>query len=244
MAATSQSPESLYGTDFHADRDARTRATARKVLGSVFEWLSPQSVCDVGCGTGTWLAAASELGIETIQGFEGPWAKTANLVVSDDAVDFQDLENSVSGDRTFDLVISLEVAEHLSDARSAGFVKDLCNLGDCIMFSAAIPLQGGTGHITERWQSHWAKLFEAEGYSVYDPVRPLIWDDGEVAFWYRQNTMVYVRRGSEAETKIKAAGFGAPVMLDLVHPDQYMHAETSQPGRAIKRSLRKILGRS
>lgn len=243
MAITTESPDSLYGTDFHADRDARTRASARLVLSKVKEWIDPKSAADVGCGVGTWLAAAKEVGIADIQGFEGPWAKTANLVLADHEVSFQNLEDNVSMDRRFDLVISLEVAEHLAPERAAGFAADLCALSDCVLFSAAIPMQGGTGHINEQWQSYWAEHFAAQGYTAFDPLRPLIWQDSSIAFWYRQNMLLYVRDGSEAEAKMKASGFDAASMLDLVHPDQYLHAEAAQPKRAISRKLKKVLGR-
>lgn len=244
MAITNESPDSLYGSDFHADRDARTRATARSVLAKVKEWIDPQSAADVGCGVGTWLAAAREVGIADVQGFEGPWAKTANLVLADNEVSFQNLEETVSMDRRYDLVISLEVAEHLAPTRARDFVADLCELGDCVLFSAAIPMQGGTGHVNEQWQSYWADHFAAHGYVAFDPVRPLIWKDSSIAFWYRQNMLLYVREGSAAEAKMKTAGFAPAAMLDLVHPDQYLHAEAAQPVRAISRKLKQVIGRA
>ncbi|WP_299191739.1 methyltransferase domain-containing protein [uncultured Erythrobacter sp.] len=244
MSSTAKSPDSLYGTDFHADRDARTRASARLVLGKLKEWIDPESACDVGCGVGTWLAAAQEVGIEHVQGFEGPWAKTANLVLAEEQVSFQNLEDKVAMDRRYDLVISLEVAEHLAPNRAAAFVADLCALGDCVLFSAAIPMQGGTGHINEQWQSYWAEHFGAQGFTAFDPLRPMIWADGDIAFWYRQNMLVYAREGSDAAAKLAAQGFGAPAMLDLVHPDQYLHAEAAQPARAISRKVKQVFGRA
>ena len=244
MSSTLKSPDSLYGTEFHADRDARTRASARLVLGKLKEWIEPTSACDVGCGVGTWLAAAQEVGIDHVQGFEGPWAKTANLVLADDQVSFQNLEDKVAMDRSYDLVISLEVAEHLAPTRAQGFVADLCKLGDCVLFSAAIPFQGGTGHINEQWQSYWAEHFAAQGFTAFDPLRPMIWSDADIAFWYRQNMLVYARDGSDAAAKLAAQGFGAPAMLDLVHPDQYLHAEAAQPARAISRKVKQVFGRA
>lgn len=244
MATTNQSPDSLYGTDFHADRDERTRGAARLVLSQLNDWIAPESACDVGCGVGTWLAVGQEVGINDIQGFEGPWAKTANLVLENDQVSFQNLEEKVTSERKFDLVISLEVAEHLGEARAKSFVGDLCALGDCVLFSAAIPFQGGTGHINEQWQSYWAGHFAEHGYVAFDPLRPMIWQDQDIAFWYRQNMLVYAREGSEAAAKLTAKGFGAPAMLDLVHPDQYLHAEAAQPARAITRKVKKVLGRA
>lgn len=238
------SPESLYAGDFHAGRDARTRDSARTVLGHVREWTGADSICDVGCGVGAWLAAAKETGFTAIKGFEGPWGENADLVIDRSAVTFQDLQQPIHDERRYDLVITLEVAEHLSEDRAAGFVADLCGLGDLVLFSAAIPFQGGVGHINERWQSYWAEHFAAQGYDVFDPVRPLIWNDQSVAFWYRQNTLLYAKRGSAQHEALVKQGFAQPQFLDLVHPEQYEFAENAQPRRAIGRKVRSLLGRA
>lgn len=244
MKPTARSPERLYDSEFHADRDVRTRATARKVLGALKDLFYLDSICDVGCGTGTWLGVAQELGFGIVAGFEGPWARTANLVVDPDVLVFQDLEEPVRADRQFDLVLSLEVAEHLPESRSGSFVRELCALGDCVIFSAAIPMQGGTGHINERWQSYWARLFERQGFAAYDPIRPLIWNEPEIPFWYRQNMLLYVREGTNGQQTLQARGFQPAFMIDLVHPEQYLKAETSTPRRAIERLLKSWLNRS
>ena len=59
--------------------------------------------------------------------------------------------------------ISLEVAEHLSPGRAESFISDLCQAAPVVLFGAAIPGQGGVGHLNEQWQSYWANLFEACG---------------------------------------------------------------------------------
>ena len=234
----------MYDAEFHANRDARTRSTARRILSYLFEKIEIESVCDVGCGVGTWLAAAEELGATRIQGYEGPWAENAQLVIDRSKIALQDLEAEIRADQRFDLVISLEVAEHLSTTRGPQFVKELCGLGDIVLFSAAIPEQGGTGHVNEQWQSYWAGLFADEGYDVFDVVRPAIWREENVPWWYRQNTLVYARRGTPAAEVLARQGTPAPAYLDLVHPELFRHAEARQPGRALLKAFRGILGRN
>ncbi|MFB0613270.1 class I SAM-dependent methyltransferase [Aurantiacibacter poecillastricola] len=240
----SRPPETIYDTGFHAGRDERTRSSATKILSHLQEWLEPASVCDVGCGVGTWLAAARELGIADVAGFEGPWSQSANLVVAQSAITIQNLEERIEAPRTFDLVLCLEVAEHLEQRRAANFIGDLCKLGDCVLFSAAIPLQGGKGHVNEQWQSYWAALFNDHGFTAFDPIRPLIWSDPSVAVWYRQNTLVFARRGSTQADRLHEAGCPEPLMLDLVHPELFLLAEKGQPKRAITRAVRNFLGQS
>ena len=71
------------------------------------------------------------------------------------------------------------------------FVEDLCRLSDVIVFSAAVPHQGGTAHRSERWQSDWSGLFKQNGYDTFDLVRPRVWWDERVASYYRQNCLIY-----------------------------------------------------
>lgn len=243
MQRSPKSPANLYRAEFHADRDARTRAAARTILSYIFDWCQINSVCDVGCGVGTWLAAAQGLGAGMVTGYEGPWGASAQLVVDPALVEFLDLEQPISAGTRFDLVVSLEVAEHLSPARGPGLVADLCRLGNMVLFAAAIPNQGGTGHVNERWQSYWAGLFDSQDYDVIDAIRPLIWQNGEIPWWYRQNILLYVRRQSPAATALAVAGLPATSYIDLVHPDHFIHAEEHQPGRAIKKMVRRLLNR-
>ena len=95
MNATRQTAKRIYDADFHADRDARTRATAHSILSYLFQRIEIKRVCDVGCGVGTWLAAAAELGATTIQGYEGPWVKDAPLVIDAGLIALQDLQTEV-----------------------------------------------------------------------------------------------------------------------------------------------------
>ena len=121
--------------------------------------------------------------------------------------------------------MSLEVGEHLSPGAAQTLVENLVRHSDLVLFSAAIPMQGGFGHVNERWQSYWVTLFAGTGYRHFDIVRPLVWSDESVHSWYRQNAFVFVRnsradliRVAEAEM-VRLARESLPV--DLVHPEQY-----------------------
>jgi hypothetical protein len=81
-----------------------------------------------------------------------------------------------------------------------------------ILFSAAIPKQGGTDHRNERWQSYWAQLFRPHGFHPHDVVRPKVWTDPRVEPWYAQNALLYRREQ------------GPPAVLDVVHPRMWVTA--------------------
>jgi SAM-dependent methyltransferase len=205
---------SLYPADFYESRRAHTDHAARRVLAALPTSLARRTVADIGCGTGTWLAAALEAGAKAAFGMEGDWVTPAML--DDPAIEFmpQDLERRFTGPRV-DLVLSLEVAEHLSPARAESFVADLVARAPAILFSAAIPGQGGIGHRNEQWPSWWASHFAAHGYRAYDVIRPAIWTDEAIPAWYRQNVVLYLDAASAASLGLTPA---EPGLLDRVHP--------------------------
>ena len=192
--------------------------SARVVLQSLFEVHRPRSVFDLGCGQGAWLAAAEELGSGRLVGIDGPWVDPAALLSRNIQYSRVNLESDFAVPGKFDLCISVEVAEHLSPARADATVKTLCELADVVLFSAAIPRQGGIDHLNERWQSFGAARFASSGFVCHDYFRPRIWTDTRVESWYRQNLLLYVRHSHPLnEALLLKARVDGP--LDIVHPN-------------------------
>ena len=204
----------LYPADFYANRRLHTAHAAGRLLAALPPALPRASVADLGCGTGTWLAAALASGAQAAFGVEGDWVTPAMLDDPRIALTPHDLEQPFAGPRV-DLALSLEVAEHLSPARAPGFVADLVALAPAVLFSAAIPGQGGVGHRNEQWQSWWAGQFAAHGYTAHDIIRPAIWADDAIPAWYRQNAVLYLAAPSAAALGLAPAD---PALLDTVHP--------------------------
>jgi SAM-dependent methyltransferase len=198
-----------------------------------------RSVIDVGCGVGTWLRVFRELGVELIRGVEGGWDEQAPLVSPDESLTCIDLAAfDVPHPPTFDLALSLEVAEHLPACRAEGFVSNLTELAPVVLFAAAVPYQGGRGHQNEQWPGYWAELFRRRGYLAVDAVRRRIWDLPEVLPWYAQNLLFFASRahldshpGLLAERERTCDS-----QLALVHPALY---ERNSDPRSL--TLREIL---
>jgi len=136
------------------------------------------------------------------------------------------LEEPIRIERRFDLAMSVEVAEHLPPERAAGFVADLCALAPVVLFSAAIPGQGGEHHVNEQWPSYWSRLFAARGYRASDVLRPAIWNDEQIAWWYRQNLVLFASADACARHP-KLAAACLPEGREpspLVHPHCYAQA--------------------
>jgi SAM-dependent methyltransferase len=209
------------------------------------DMVRPQSVVDVGCGVGTWLAEFQARGVSDILGIDGDYVDRSMLQIAVDTFSPQNLSNGALSSRKFDLAISLEVAEHLPAESAGAFVRSLTALAPVVAFSAAIPHQGGTDHINERWQSYWAELFRQLGYEAYDPIRPRIWTDTDVEVHYRQNLIIYAIPVGAPSERIATAHSSRPAPTDVVHPSAFFGLAEShaQKNWGVRRSMGQ-LGRS
>jgi hypothetical protein len=219
-------PDQFYSEAWYESVAGGSLRSARTILKIVNEALHPKSVIDVGCGTGTWLKAWSELGVEDIFGIDGEYVRRDQLLISADRFQPMDLSAPTQISRQFELVESLEVAEHLPSSAAEPFVAFLTSLGSVVLFSAAIPNQGGVHHINEQWPEFWAELFSKHGFLLIDTLRDLVWDNPEVDYWYCQNTFIFVREGetSAIERLRSISVHGRSTSLGRVHPRLWLLA--------------------
>ena len=228
-----------YSAEFYRDLDQTSGPSAARVLPLLLSFLPVRSAVDVGCGDGSWLSALSALGVNDIMGVEGPWISPQQLKIPTDKVRRMRLDQAIRVERRFDLALSLEVAEHLPPARAESFVADLAALAPAVLLSAAIPGQGGHHHVNEQWPDYWAALFARHGYAVVDCLRPRLWSDDGVAWWYRQNLLLFCDGATRAAHPALAAAAAASPrdVKALVHPEcfaqQRRYAEPSF-GRWLK----------
>lgn len=183
-----------YDDKFMSYADRSSRHSARVVSNLLYQALKIESVLDIGCARGTWLSAWREQGAKHIFGVDGSYVSTDDLAIPRECFLATDLAKPIDLQRTFDLVQSLEVAEHISAASADVFVENLVrHSSGIILFSAAPPGQGGEFHVNEQPYEYWRKKLRAHGFDAFDYVRPLIANDKAVSFWYRYNTLLYVR---------------------------------------------------
>lgn len=222
--------------------------SADVIAGRMLDLFSIGSVLEVGCGTANLLAAFHRRAVADVFGLDGPNVPRDLLRVPADLVASWDLDRLTPLPRRFDLACSLEVGEHLPEAAAEDFVGLLTTAAPLVLFGAAIPGQGGPGHLNEQRQSWWAAKFAARGYVAVDCIRPAVWGVPDTEWYYAQNVLVYCR------PELVPPGH-APVVgrlyLDLVHeqvaapllrgPDSIKGAVRAfrRDGGALLRALRR-----
>jgi SAM-dependent methyltransferase len=228
-----------YDHAFFAAQRTGSARSAAEIVPEVLRLVPATSVLDVGCGAGTWLAAFESLGVSDVVGIDRDVPSGA-LAVDESHLRRIDLDRPFDLGRTFDLVVCLEVAEHLG-GDPAAFIASLTRHAEAVVFSAAVPRQQGEHHVNEQWPSYWAELFAAYDYEVFDLLRARFWGNAQVEFWYRQNLLIFatgeVARALRAEPVV-------PGPLDLIHPVLWELTYSHEPGirEAVKELPRIALG--
>ena len=184
-----------YPPSFYINRNKSMRSS-EIIVRIIDDLIKPKKIIDVGCGDGCFLKTFSEIGADKILGVEGNWINKNQLKIPKSNIIIQDLNVFSPPKESFDLAICLEVAEHLKRESAKAFVHGLTECADIVLFSAAIPLQGGTNHVNEQWQDYWVNLFKNEGYVALDFLRNKLWNNKDVAYWFAQNIFLFVKEKS------------------------------------------------
>jgi SAM-dependent methyltransferase len=228
-----------YSGEFFNKIEREGRASADVIVPLAINLFAPRSVVDVGCGPGEWLAAFERAGVDQIYGLDGHWVNRDRLAINPQFFEPIDLMGDWSIPGEFDLVVCLEVAEHIPKSSSARFVKQLVEAAPAILFSAALPGQEGTNHINEQWPEYWEGLFAKHDYVCLDPFRRHIWQDPRVAWYYQQNLLAYVDRTLVDTSPLLYAEFERRegCGLTLIHPKILRPMKQARPALKLLPAL-------
>jgi len=218
--------------DYDHSSNCHTVEGAKATLSILLNGDSPKSLLDVGCGTGTWLKAALDLGVQEVRGIDGVPIAEEQLLIPSDNFQVQDINKAWCLKKSFDIVLCLEVAEHLEAGSESILIDCLVAHGDTILFSAACPGQPGQHHVNCQWPEFWQQLFNERGYVCDDAIRWRIWNEEGIEPWYRQNLFVALR------DPIKA--FGEPRIKPVVHPRMVASFEGGAKKVALSQFRRKV----
>ncbi len=135
-------------------------------------------------------------GVTDIVGIDGDYVEPETLLIPEDRFKAVDICLPFHLNRRFDLVQCLEVAEHVPPDASRALIDNLTAHGHHVLFSAAVPGQGGENHLNEHTYEFWRQIFAERGYAPIDFIRPLLQQRPDVAYWYRYNVLLYVHESA------------------------------------------------
>ena len=204
----------IYSKEFYQKHEKGAILSAENILSFLYDYLKFDSIIDFGCGIGCWIAVAKRLFNTKILGID--FHNCTELIIEKNDYISADLTKPLSVACSFDLVLSLEVAEHIAEVNSSVFLDNICSAGNQILFSAAFPGQGGTGHVNEKSLSYWVKQFLNRGYLALDVIRPHFWDCEDIDIWYRNNCILFIKESIFHE--ISTLFIKAPTIIDIIHP--------------------------
>jgi 2-polyprenyl-3-methyl-5-hydroxy-6-metoxy-1,4-benzoquinol methylase len=154
-----------------------------------------ESVVDLGCGDGHWIRMLANKGIERVLGIEG--FEACLPYVSDLPVEIHNLEHELKCDNPFDMVLCIEVAEHLEEQYADNLIitiSNFCRLNGLLVFSAAHKGQGGVGHLNLQDKEYWTRKLQRRGFALLLHKTSKLrsqWKKAHVMKWLYQNVMVF-----------------------------------------------------
>ncbi|MDP3997414.1 MAG: class I SAM-dependent methyltransferase [bacterium] len=236
-----------YPPSFFQNQQAGAKQSAESIIPLIREFIKPTSVVDIGCGTGAWLSVWQKYGVTDILGIDGGYVNQSALFIPSSNFVASDLEKPLTLEKNFDVAMSLEVAEHLSPQSARSFIRSLTTLAPMIIFSAAIPGQGGVSHKNEQWPDYWANIFNQHGYVCIDCLRRRIWLNDKIQWWYAQNILFFTHKdflnqpANNALRDLWEKDQSAP--LPLVHPKLYssIHPDLVTPNLLRPSHIGKLL---
>jgi 2-polyprenyl-3-methyl-5-hydroxy-6-metoxy-1,4-benzoquinol methylase len=164
--------------------------TAEIIVPILIDWYKPKSVLDLGCNVGWWLRWFYDNGVTDIFGIDGD-NMIDSLVIPESKFNTADLTEPIRINDRFDLLLCLEVAEHLEEQFADTLVQTCVNNSDTIFFSAATKGQGGYHHVNEQPHQYWIDKFLAHGYThrMLDETLPVVPHD-----YYRKNAIEFKKK--------------------------------------------------
>ncbi|WP_310378313.1 class I SAM-dependent methyltransferase [Flavobacterium sp.] len=189
-----------YNDNFHDFHFKNSINSARQIVPLFLSYFKANTVLDVGCGLGTWLKIFEENQCEVF-GIDGNYVQIQDLVIDANKFKPYNLNLAYNLEKKFDLVISLEVAEHILPENAQTYIDSMCLHSDIVLFSAAIPGQEGTLHYNEQYNEYWVALFAQNGFQCIDFLRHEIWNNDKTSWWYRQNILIFIRESERSNVK-------------------------------------------
>ena len=196
VTVKSATHQEIYDKRYNAFLDAAASKSTGPMAATIKRIFKPDSVIDVGCGTGALLAQLKQIGLE-VKGLEYSEAGLARCREKGVQAEKFDLESEATIQGSWDVTVSFEVAEHLPESMAENYVRVISQFSPVVVMSAATVGQGGKDHVNEQPHEYWILKMQRRGFEYDGQTSHQIreeWAHKGVASWYVNNAMVFRRR--------------------------------------------------
>lgn len=203
--ATASSPggqlsDTLYGAEYFQQYSPRTyerneywQTLFGAVAETIVERIGPRRVLDAGCALGIFVEALRDRGVEA----EGIDLSTYAIAHVYDPIRPYCRVASVTDElpAPYDLIVCIEVLEHLPADAAARAIANFCRHTDDVMFSSTPIHYRDTSHLNVQPGEYWAERFAEHGF-----YRDVDFDASFISPW-----AVRFRRGRDPFPRVVAA---------------------------------------
>lgn len=189
--SNARSSQGLYDEAYFKHLGDRVRRSVEVVVPEIISSFGPSSAVDLGCGDGQWTIGLARRGVRTVGVDSAEIDREDHHLATFLRRDLTAMTPDCLG--RSDICLCLEVAEHLPQRAADLLVALISSSSDLVLFSAAVPGQGGTGHLNEQPHSYWIDRFISNGFSADQTWRNRFSQCSAVSPWYRSNMIVFTR---------------------------------------------------
>jgi len=169
--------------------DSEEKPWADRLANWIRKELNPQNLLDIGCGPGTYVHSACDVGISAMgMDIDGRVKNKLNLINKS----LFDLDQERA-----QVVLCMEVVEHISsDLEDLAVSKIAGTVENTLIWTAAAVGQGGIGHINCRDKEYWAKKLTDAGLTRNTVKEQQLIDyarEGYHMGWFANNLLYFER---------------------------------------------------
>lgn len=161
------------------------------LAGAIATYYKPKKFADLGCGDGRYCAIFKSIGWDVVHGYEGT-KDIKSLGIYDDIITM-DLTKRRYVDINYDLVLSLEVGEHIPRKHEQTFIQNVCEFASkYLVLSWAVPGQGGAGHCNEQPNEYIIEQFKNRGLRLSKIMTQTLREHSSLS-WFQNTVMAFKR---------------------------------------------------
>lgn len=172
--------------------------TLAQSIVKVLKHTDVRDIADFGCGPGWYTWFLRRCGYD-VNGYDGnPNVETMSAKMFNDGFYCQqaDLTEELETDTPFDMVLCLEVGEHIPAEYEDTLIGNIVrNAGRYVLLSWAVPSQKGDGHVNSHTNKYVIEKMRAHGFTFNSIVSSYLRANASL-WWFRETLMFFQRTDS------------------------------------------------